>query len=203
MRFSPFIALACAATLSCETNREDWHRSNLARGWARSSYRLPHHESVRFRHEARAAGQNGNREICGAILRRPGDAGTLELIFADNESRHAHSYELSLRSVKRIRRIAHTNKAEIIGAFHSHPTSDATPGRNDLTHAGVHSLLLIHSVPTGSTRLWQVVLREGAKKAREVQLEVIGRRLRGPSPLAPSPGRPLPDDEAIHDLRTR
>ncbi len=203
MRFSPLIALACAATLSCETDSEEWRRSNLARGWAESSYRLPYHEGVRFSREAREARHNGNREVCGAILRRPDGAGTLELIFADNESRHAHSYELSSRSVKRIRGIARTSKAEIIGAFHSHPTSDATPGRNDLTHAGLHSLLLIHSVPTGKTRLWQVVLRDGVKKAREVQLKVIGRRLRGPSPLAPSPGRLLPDGEAVHDLRTR
>jgi len=206
MRFSPLIALASAATFlgpSCETGNQDWSRSHLAHGWAKSSYRLPLHESARFKREARAARHNGNREVCGAILRRSGDDGTLELIFADNESRHAHSYELSSRSVKRIRGIARTNKAEIIGAFHSHPTSDATPGRNDLTHAGAHSLLLIHSVPTGKTRLWQVVLRDGVKKAREVQLKVIGRRLRGPSPLAPSPGKLLPDGEAVHDLRTR
>jgi proteasome lid subunit RPN8/RPN11 len=203
MRFSPLIALACTATLSCETDSEEWRRSNLARGWAESSYRLPYHEGVRFSREARAARQNGNREVCGAILRRSDDDGTLELVFADNESRHAHSYELSPRSVKRIRGIAHARKARIIGAFHSHPTSDATPGNNDLTHAGVHSLLLIHSVPTGQTRLWQVVLRDGAKKAREIQLDVIGRRLRGPSPLAPSPGRSLPDGEELHDLRTR
>jgi len=201
MRFSPLIALACSATLSCETDSEDWRQSDLARGWVKSSYRLPYHESIRLSREARLARHNGNREVCGAILRRGGGAGTLELVFADNESRHAHSYELSSRSVKRIRRIARTMKAEIIGSFHSHPTSDATPGRNDLTHAGVHSLLLIHSVPTGRTRLWQVVLRNGAKKAREVQMEVIGRRLRGPSPLAPSPGRILPDGEAVHDLR--
>lgn len=206
MRFSPFIILASAATFlgpSCETGSRGWDRSHLAHGWAKSSYRLPLHESVRFKREARAARQNGNREVCGAILRRSGDDGTLELVFTDNESRHAHSYELSPRSVKQVRDIAQARKARIIGAFHSHPTSDATPGNNDLTHAGVHSLILIHSVPTGRTRMWQVVMRDGAKKAREIQLDVIGRRLQGPSPLVPSPGRSLPEGETLYDLRAR
>ncbi len=206
MRFSSFIALASAATFlgpSCETGNRDWGRSNLAHGWTKSSYRLPLNESIRLKHEAHTARQNGNREVCGAILRCSDDDGTLALVFADNESRHAHSYELSPRSVKKVRGIAHARKARIIGSFHSHPTSDASPGKNDLTHAGVHSLLLIHSVPTGETCLWQVVMRDGAKKAREIQLDVIGQRLRGPSPLAPSAGRSLPQGKALHDLRTR
>ena len=113
MRFSSFIALASAATFlgpSCETGNRDWGQSHLAHGWAKSSYRLPFHESARFKREARAARQNGNREVCGAILRRSGDDGTLELVFTDNESRHAHSYELSPRSVKQVRGIAHARK---------------------------------------------------------------------------------------------
>jgi hypothetical protein len=53
--------------------------------------------------------------------------------------------------------------------------------------------MLIHSVRTGETRLWRVVLREGRKQAREVELRVHARRTRGPSPLAPSRSEPIPD----------
>ena len=203
----PSIALLPLAIVllvsSCGTGPGSRGNSHLTHDWVRSSYRPPQQESLRFRREARTASQDGNREVCGAILRDPGGDGTLKLVFAENESNGSHSYELSNSSVKRIRNIARSLGSGVIGSFHSHPASDATPGHNDISHAGVLSLLLIHSVPTGRTRLWQVVLRDGTKKAREVQLEVIGRRLRGASPLTPSPTRTLPNGEGLHDLRSR
>jgi hypothetical protein len=64
--------------------------------------------------------------------------------------------------------------------------------------------MMIHSVRTGQTKLWKVVLREDQKKAREVQLQVFARRLRSASPLAPSPSKPIPDHlkNRVLDLRT-
>lgn len=205
-RFPGTVFLSLAIPLlvsSCETSPGSRDGANLTRDWARSSYRLPQQEGLRLKREARTASLNGNREVCGVILWKPGGDGRLKLVFAENESDRSHSYELSNRSVERIRNMAQALGSGVIGSFHSHPASDATPGHNDISHAGVLSLLLIHSVPTSRTRLWQVVLRDGVKKAREVQLEVIGRRPRGPSPLAPSPTRTLPDGENLHDLRAR
>ena len=152
-----------------------------------SSYQLPLIDNLRLKRAARAATAEGNREVCGAILQQADNSRTLELFFVENASNHSHSYELSPRSVQRVRKAANSSNSKIIGSFHSHPSSDASPSKSDITHAGVLSLLLIHSVPTGRTRLWQIVLRDGTKKAREVQLEVIGIRLQGPSPLIPSP----------------
>ena len=126
-----------------------------------SNYRLSQHESGRLKREARLAQENGNREVCGAILQR--QDGTLELCFANNESIRAHTYSLSSKSVRQMQRIAKGTNSAIIGSFHSHPSSIAQPGRGDLQHAGIHSLMMIHSVRTGQTKLWKVVLREDQK----------------------------------------
>ena len=200
MRSSALLALIlCILTSACQTGRGPG--TTLAPGWLRSSYYLSQNESTLLRDEARSAQQDGNREVCGALVLPAGETDAFQLIFADNESADAHSFELSLESLKRIRELARAQQADLVGSFHSHPTSDAAPGRGDLATAGVNSLILIHSVPTGQTRLWRVVLRGGEKKAREVQLTVLKRRTRGPSPLAPSPRRG--SSPSSHDLRSR
>ncbi len=163
------------------------NRPHIDPQWIESSYQLPLSENLRLKRAARAATAEGNREVCGAILQQDDNSMTLELFFVENASNRSHSYELSPRSVQRVRKAAINRDSKIIGSFHSHPSSDASPSKSDITHAGVLSLLLIHSVPSGRTRLWQIVLRDGTKKAREVQLEVIGMRIQGPSPLIPSP----------------
>ena len=185
---------------ACEHTRTYEDRPHLDPNWIKSSYQLPLEENLRLKREALSAAAEGNREICGAILQHADNNETLELFFAENASIQSHSFELSAPSIRRIRKVAKHQESSILGSFHSHPTSDATPGRNDINHAGVLSLLMIHSVKTGQTRLWQVVLRDGIKKAREIQLKVIGHRLRGPSPLTPSPREPalrspLPGDK--------
>ncbi len=192
LRFcSTGLVLACALMVSACQHRPAYEdRPYLDPQWVTSSYQLPLQENLRLKREARAATAEGNREVCGAILQHADDSRTLELFFVENASNRSHSYELSPRSVQRVRKAADNRDSKIIGSFHSHPSSDAAPSKSDITHAGVLSLLLIHSVPSGRTRLWQIVLRDSTKKAREVQLEVIGRRLRGPSPLNPSPRRP-------------
>lgn len=207
MRLSPshplfyLAALLCSCfCLSCGSDGT-W-RSQIAGGWAESNYKLSQQESARLKHEARLAKENGNREVCGAIFQR--QDGSLELCFANNESVRAHTYLLSPKSVQRIQRLAKDTKSTVIGSFHSHPSSDAQPGEGDLKHAGIHSLMLIHSVRTNETKLWKVVLREDRKKAREVQLKVFARRPRSASPLAPSPSKPIPDHlkSGRLDLRT-
>ena len=192
LRFcSTGLVLACALVVSACQHRPAYEdRPYLDPQWVTSSYQLPLQENLRLKREARAAAAEGNREVCGAILQQSDNSRTLELFFVENASNRSHSYELSPRSVQRVRKAADNRDSKIIGSFHSHPSSDAAPSKSDITHAGVLSLLLIHSVPSDRTRLWQIVLRNGTKKAREVQLEVIGRRLRGPSPLNPSPRRP-------------
>ena len=197
-------AFLCTLTTSCLTDqgsqRTNGPEAGVVPGWFKSAYRLSEQQRTRLRDEAGSAQQDGNREVCGALILPFDGNGSLELVFADNESRHAHTYELSAQSVRRMRELARVQQADLVGTFHSHPTGDATPGRGDLASAGVNSLILIHSVPTGQTRLWRVLLRGETKKAREVQLGIAGRRLRGPSPLAPSPQ--LESSHSSHDLRT-
>jgi proteasome lid subunit RPN8/RPN11 len=191
MKFSSLASLAVLfACASCGPGSQGW-KSQPHERWTDSNYQLSQYESMRLKQEARRAQQKGNREVCGAILQRAD--GSLELCFADNKSLHAHSYTLSSSSVRRMNRIAKLTYSTIIGSFHSHPSSGAQPGDGDLEGAGVLSLMLIHSVSTGETRLWKVVLREGKKKAREVQLRVYSRRPRGASPLPPSRSEPIPE----------
>ena len=203
MKSSPLLfLLPCLLFTSCRNRpRGDGPEGILVPGWFSSSYRLTQQENTRLRNEARSAQQDGNREICGALLLPSTDSGALELVFADNESQRSHSYEISARSVRLIRELARARESDLVGSFHSHPSSDAAPSRGDLAAAGVNSLILIHSVPTGQTRLWRVLLRGGKKKAREVQLAVMSRRLGGPLPMAPSPG--ADSKHPFHDLRTR
>ena len=191
---------------SCSSSgTAEWRsKSNIASGWTASSWQLSQFETERLKRESRKAQRAGNREVCGAILQRPD--GALELCFADNESRHAHSYLLSGESVQRMKEIAEATGATIIGSFHSHPSSSAVPGDGDLAGAREGNLLLIHSVRTGRTRLWQVIGAGAEKKAREVTLRVQGRRGRFASPLppAPAPRRPdhLEDNATDRDVRS-
>ncbi|MFP6866402.1 MAG: Mov34/MPN/PAD-1 family protein [Roseibacillus sp.] len=182
MKFSSIASLAVLfACASCGPGSQGW-KSQPHERWTDSNYQLSQHESMRLRQEARRAQQKGNREVCGAILQRAD--GSLELCFADNESLHAHSYTLSSSSVRRMNRIAKLTDSTIIGSFHSHPSSGAQPGDGDLEGAGVLSLMLIHSVRTGETRLWKVVLREGKRKP--------ARSSCGSTPAARAGPRPSP-----------
>ena len=187
--------LAAAGTLlasACQQGTSYESRPYLDSRWVKSSYELPLRENLRLKKAALAASGKGHREVCGAILKGSDGNDTLSLFFVENASNRSHSYEFSPRSIQRIRQAADDCESAIIGAFHSHPSSDAAPGPGDLIHARVGSLLLIHSVPSGQTRLWRVIRREGVKKAREIQLQVIGHRPRGPSPLTPSPRKTSP-----------
>lgn len=186
------VLFAFLGSVGCGGNDAAWRKqAATVSGWSHSGLQLPAHQTNRLKREARRAQRAGNREVCGAILQR--DDQSLALCFADNESTHAHSYELSPQSVRRMKEIARATGSTIIGSFHSHPTGDARPGPEDLEAASLHSLMLIHSVRTGETKLWKVVSAEGRKRAKEIKLVVRGTRPRGPTPLPPSPSAPVPD----------
>jgi proteasome lid subunit RPN8/RPN11 len=173
-----------------ESTRSWKSASLVAPGWSPSHYQLSQSESERLQSEARKAREAGNREVCGAILQHPD--GSLQLCFADNESKRAHSFLLSPASVQRMQLLAEKAGATIIGSFHSHPSSGPEPGKGDLDGASLGSLMMIHSVRSGETKLWLVIWQDGEKRAREVSLRVYSRRNRSASPLPPSRTNPTP-----------
>jgi proteasome lid subunit RPN8/RPN11 len=60
----------------------------------------------------------------------------------------------------------------VLGTFHSHPISEAIPGRGDLARTALNSLCLIYDVCGRKPRLWKIVKRDGQRIANEVPLKV-------------------------------
>lgn len=189
MRFSTtFQSLALSAAIglslsSCHPPETSWN-PQVATGWRASTYSLSQNQTLKLIEEATKAQKEGEREVCGGVFVR--DDGQLSLCYTPNESPDPRSFIIAKDNLTRMSELAAAHDSRLVGSFHSHPISDAAPGQNDLSSAGVNSLILIHSVPSGQTRLWQVVIRDEKKVAQEVQLEVRGRRPRSASTMIPS-----------------
>lgn len=183
---SPVLSIVSALSITltaCHPSDKTWN-PQVAAGWRPSSYALSQTQTLKLSNESRAAKRNGEREVCGGLLLR--SDGQLALCFTPNESPDPRSFMIAKSNLERMSELAANHEARLIGSFHSHPASDAMPGEDDLSGAGVNSLILIHSVRSGQTRLWQVVPHDHENVAVEVQLEVLGRRPRSASTLIPS-----------------
>ncbi|NNC88829.1 MAG: hypothetical protein HKN82_10265 [Akkermansiaceae bacterium] len=124
----------------------------------------------RLRQEAIRAKRRGDFEVCGSLMMNA--EGKIDLIYGLNEARESHAYLMSQESIARMRQIAKLTNRRIIGSFHSHPTTYAIPSRVDVSTAQAGSLMLIHSVPTGRTRLWQLSDFDGVLLPEELPLEI-------------------------------
>lgn len=108
----------------------------------------------------------GGREICGVIV----DSGhCLELVRTRNKARQPGSFALSPVRVKKIRRAARKLGHRVVGAFHSHPVSEAEPGPSDIRGARRGELMLILSCWDREARLWRI----GKGRAHPVRLECV------------------------------
>ncbi len=97
--------------------------------------------------------------------------GRLELRFLINRSQHSCQFKIAradyLRAREAIRRVG----KHVLGTFHSHPISEAIPGRGDLAREALNSFCLIYDVCAREPRLWKIVKRCDQRVANEVPLK--------------------------------
>lgn len=129
---------------------------------------LPNSEKRRLHDRAYRAQQHGQFEVCGLLIV---DArGRISLRFLRNESGDPGRYEISLRTIADIRSAIRLENRRILGSFHSHPVSEAAPGRGDLRRGFFNGVELIYDVCGRSARMWRLVKPRGRRVFREVPL---------------------------------
>ena len=139
-------------------------------------YRLPYREWRRVSRRAYAAQQRDQSEVAGLIA--VGRHREIRLEFVRNESDRPCHFEFGWDQFLRARAVIRASGHRYLGMFHSHPISEAIPGRGDLRGARVNSVVLIYDVCGTNARLWRIVKLARKKQAIEIPL-VIERSPRG------------------------
>jgi len=115
------------------------------------------------------AQKRGQREVCGTLA--SDENGRLELRFLTNQSQRAGRFTIARADYLRARESVRRMGKRFLGIFHSHPVSEAIPGRNDLARATLNSFCLIYDVCGRELKLWKIVKRRGRRVAQEVPLK--------------------------------
>jgi proteasome lid subunit RPN8/RPN11 len=116
--------------------------------------------------EARAAADDGQREMCGLLV----DTGFfLDLIPIRNRARRPGRFVFDARQVRAVGAALKQANRIIAGTWHSHPLATAQPGPGDIAAAVEGDLMLIVDCTGRKAKLWRI--RKGA--ARAVPFRVI------------------------------
>ena len=97
--------------------------------------------------------------------------GLLELRYLPNRSQRACRFTFAKADYSRAREAIRQKGKRVLGTFHSHPISEAIPGRGDLARTALNSFCLIYDVCGRKARLWKIVKRYDQKVANEVPLK--------------------------------
>lgn len=87
----------------------------------------------RLRDRAKQAQKRGQSEVCGALLADSNR--NLELVFLPNSSSKAGSFLISSEDICSAKATAKETNRRLSGFFHSHPISEAIPGKKDINDA--------------------------------------------------------------------
>lgn len=99
------------------------------------------------------AKKEDGKEICGFLI----DNGYfLQLQLVQNKSERLGSFLYCEKEVKELMKSTKSLGIEIVGTFHSHPISEATPGPNDVKYALDNSLMLIFDCIGNEGELWYI-----------------------------------------------
>ena len=109
-------------------------------------------------------------EVCGLLIGNCG--GRLKLCFLLNRSKQAGHWQLRISDIRMIRKTIRLRKKRVVGTFHSHPISEAVPGRGDVRGVPLNSLMLIYDVCGRRSRLWRIVKSGRRREAKEVPLAI-------------------------------
>jgi proteasome lid subunit RPN8/RPN11 len=115
------------------------------------------------------AQRRGQREVCGVLA--SDEKGRLELRFLTNRSQRAGQFTVARADYLRAREAIRRRGKRVLGTFHSHPVSEAIPGRSDLVRTTLNSFCLIYDVCGRELKLWKIVKRRGQKVAQKVPLK--------------------------------
>lgn len=113
-------------------------------------------------HNAALKAQVEHREVCGLLS--VSEDGEIGIHFLRNESDREGTYQVSMERVYSAERALHRRGLKVLGSFHSHPVSEAIPGKGDLEKGFLHDHELIYDVCGREARLWR---RISPKRARE------------------------------------
>lgn len=97
-------------------------------------------------------------ECCGALIGTV-HGGTVEvrtLIPVENAARSHSHYHMDADTVLRLERQASCCAQQVVGFYHSHPTTTAEPSATDLRLAVPGYVYLIVQTDSGSIRGWQL-----------------------------------------------
>jgi proteasome lid subunit RPN8/RPN11 len=128
-----------------------------------SSLTISRRDLRRLRERALRAQRKDQSEVCGVLVKR---GQRLELMFLPNLSERRGSFEMSRAAIAAHRARARSRGGRVVGAFHSHPVSEAVPGPRDIAESPVNSFMLIYDVCGRDVKLWRVVKHKGIKVAR-------------------------------------
>jgi proteasome lid subunit RPN8/RPN11 len=112
-------------------------------------------------HQARTG-----REICGLLIHT---GYHLKLIPIRNVAARTGAFQLSRLEVRRAVAASETLRQEVVGTYHSHLLSTATPGTSDIANAVDDSLMFIFDCFGRKGRLWRI--RDG--KARPLRISYL------------------------------
>jgi proteasome lid subunit RPN8/RPN11 len=118
-----------------------------------ASYRLVGAQLSHVARHARGQARSAQREVAGVLVGRDG---IIQLVPLRNISRRRGSFALLKSDVQAAARAAARLLGEVVGTFHSHVASDATPGSRDTREAGNGSLMLIYDTIGQEWRLWRI-----------------------------------------------
>jgi proteasome lid subunit RPN8/RPN11 len=133
---------------------------------ANRGFRISPQEKRKLQRRARYAQQNGYQEVCGFLTVGPYRA--LQLVFVPNRATKPGQFRIELADEQRVRNAL--GKTRIVGTFHSHPLSPATPSDSDIARARIGHYLMIHDVCGCVTSLWRIRRENGKKSANEIEL---------------------------------
>src|SRR5229473_1087382 len=128
----------------------------------------------RLRALALEAQRRGQQEVCGMLARTR--FRELELWFLTNQCSNAGSFRIERTEYLRARRQIRELGKYPIGTFNSHPISEATPAKSDLTGVALNSLCLIYDVCGRTARLWKIVKRQHRRYANEIPFASVPER---------------------------
>lgn len=143
----------------------------LARIDSSEVFVLPARERTRLHRRSYRAQQKEHAEVCGFLA--SDESPDLHLVFVPNRSASPGMFEVSREDEERARvEICQMDKV-LVGAFHSHPLSPATPSESDIARATPGHLLLIYDVCGRDVKLWLIRRHRTRRVAQEMRLRLL------------------------------
>ena len=137
------------------------------------TYILPYREKRRLCDRAYRAQQRDQSEVCGLLI--ADSKRRIALHFVKNDSGVPGKYKIAKDEIQAVRKNAILHKKRVLGSFHSHPISEAIPGRGDVTGGFYAGVEMIYDVCGREVKLWRIQRRGLKREIRELPLVIESR----------------------------